>query len=220
MRLHGSCETAIEIFMKTPIRLLIVDDHVMIRLGMAALMADEPDIVVVGEACNGAEAVSRFEELLPDVTVMDGMLPDIHGVDATRAILARHPDAKIILVSINESAEDIHRAIEAGAAGYVSKSQNQDVIVRAVRSVAGGESFLEPELARRLSARAATNTLSQREIEVLRLVAEGRVNKQIGGELGLSENTVKTHIARIMGKLDVHDRTSLAMRAVALGLLR
>lgn len=206
--------------MRNPIRLLIVDDHVMIRLGMAALLADEPDIVVVGEASNGSEAVARFEDLLPDVTVMDGMLPDIHGVEAMRAILGGHPQARIILVSINESAEDIHRAMESGAAGYVSKSQNQDVIVRAIRAVAAGEPFLEPELARRLSARAATNSLSQRELEVLRLVAEGLVNKQIGVELGLSENTVKTHISRIMGKLDVHDRTSLAMRAMALGLLR
>jgi DNA-binding NarL/FixJ family response regulator len=206
--------------MKPPIRLLIVDDHVMIRLGMTALMADEPDIEIVGEACNGAEAITLFDRLLPDVTIMDGMLPDIHGVEATRAILERHPRARIILVSINESAEDIHRAIEAGAAGYVSKSQKQDVIIRAIRDVAAGERFLEPELAFRLAARAATNSLSQREIDVLRLVASGLVNKQIGVELGLSENTVKTHIARIMGKLDTHDRTSLAMKAVSLGLLR
>lgn len=206
--------------MKPPIRLFIVDDHVMIRLGMTAMMADEPDIEIVGEACNGAEAITLFDKFLPDVTVMDGMLPDIHGVEAIRAILAKHPEARIILVSINESAEDIHRAIEAGAAGYVSKSQNQDVIIRAIRAVASGEHFLEAELARRLSARTATNSLSQRELEVLRLVAEGLVNKQIGGQLGLSENTVKTHLTRIMGKLDVHDRTSLAMRAMALGLLR
>jgi DNA-binding NarL/FixJ family response regulator len=206
--------------MKPPIRLLIVDDHVMIRLGMAALMADEPDIEIVGEASNGAEAIARFDRLMPDVTVMDGMLPDIHGVDVTRAILEKHPQARIIVVSINESAEDIHRAIEAGAAGYVSKAQKQDVIIRAIRTVASGERFLEPELARRLSARAATNSLSQREIDVLRLVASGLVNKQIGVELGLSENTVKTHISRIMAKLDTHDRTSLAMKAVTLGLLR
>jgi two-component system NarL family response regulator len=151
---------------------------------------------------------------------MDGMLPDIHGVDAIRQIRENHPHARIILVSINESAEDIHRAIEAGASGYVPKSQNQDVIVRAIRTVASGKRFLEPELARRLSARAATNSLSQRELDVLRLIANGLVNKQVGTELGLSENTVKTHISRIMGKLEVHDRTSLAMKAVTLGLLR
>ncbi len=206
--------------MRIPIRLLIVDDHVMIRMGMAALMADEEDIAIVGEASTAKDAMTLYDELMPDVTVMDGMLPDLHGVEATKAIVGKHPDAKIIMVSINESAEDIHRAIEAGASGYVSKSQNQDVIIRAIRSVASGQQFLEPELARRLSARAATNSLSQREIEVLRLVAEGFANKQIGVELGLSENTVKTHLTRIMAKLDVHDRTSLAMRAVALGLLR
>jgi two-component system NarL family response regulator len=206
--------------MKNPIRLLIVDDHVMIRLGLAALMADEPDIEIVGEACTAAEAIALYDLLLPDVTIMDGILPDLHGVEATRAILEKHPHARIILVSINESAEDIHRAIEAGAVGYVPKSRNQDAIVNAVRDVAYGQSFLEPELTRRLAARAATNSLSHREVEVLRLVAEGLANKQIGAELGLSENTVKTHLTRIMGKLNVHDRTSLAMKAVSLGLLR
>ena len=206
--------------MTSPIRLLIVDDHVMIRLGLAALMADEADIEIVGEASDGAEALARYESLRPDVTIMDGMLPDIHGVEASRRILSSHPEARIILVSINESAEDIHRAMEAGVSGYVPKSRNQEVILSAIRTVAAGQRFLEPELARRLSARAATNSLTQREIDVLKLVASGLVNKQIGAELGLSENTVKTHISRIMGKLEVHDRTSLAMRAVALGLLR
>ena len=206
--------------MNKPIRLLIVDDHVMIRLGLAALMADEPDIGIVGEASTAAEAIHLFDKLLPDVVLMDGILPDLHGVDATRAILAKHPQAKIILVSINESAEDIHRAFEAGAVGYVPKSRNREVIIRSIRSVASCGRFLEPELIRRLAARSATNMLSQRETDVLRLVAEGMSNKQIGNGLGLSENTVKTHIARIMGKLGVHDRTSLAMRAVSLGLLR
>jgi DNA-binding NarL/FixJ family response regulator len=203
-----------------PIRLLIVDDHVMIRLGLTTLMSDEPDISVVGEACCGSEAIALFDALQPDVTIMDGILPDSHGVEITQQIIEKHPDARIIIVSINESAEDIHRAMEAGASGYVSKSQSQDVIIRAVRSVAAGSTYLEPELVRRLSARAVTNSLSKREIDVLRFVAAGLVNKEIGTQLGLSENTIKTHIARIMLKLDVHDRTSLAMRALSLGLLR
>ncbi|MFM2197925.1 MAG: hypothetical protein RLZZ505_1357 [Verrucomicrobiota bacterium] len=206
--------------MKKNIRLLIVDDHVMIRLGLRALMADESDIKIIGEAGTAAEAIQMFDKLKPDVTLMDGILPDLHGVDATRAILEKHPQAKIILISINETAEDIHRAIEAGASGYVPKSQNQDSVVRAIRTVARGLQFLEPELSRRLAARAATNALSQRELDVLRLVAEGMANKQIGSELGLSENTIKTHIARIMVKVGTHDRTSLAMKAVSLGLLR
>lgn len=203
-----------------PIRLLIVDDHVMIRLGLTTLMCDEPDISVVGEACCGSEAIALFDALQPDVTIMDGILPDSHGVEITRQILEKHPHARIIIVSINESAEDIHRAMEAGAAGYITKSQSQDVIIRAIRSVATGSTYLEPELVRRLSARAATNSLSKREIDVLRLVAAGLVNKEIGTQLGLSENTIKTHLARIMLKLEVHDRTSLAMRALSLGLLR
>jgi DNA-binding NarL/FixJ family response regulator len=206
--------------MKNPIRLLIVDDHVMIRLGLVALIADQPDIEIVGEARNGAEAVELHARLRPDVTVMDGILPDFHGIEATRRILQDQPAARIILVSINESAEDIHRAMEAGASGYVPKSQNQDVLLRAIRQVAAGGKFLDPELSRRIAARAATTSLSQRELDVLRLIADGLLNKQIAVELALSENTVKTHIARIMGKLGVHDRTSLAMKAVTLGLLR
>lgn len=206
--------------MNQPVRLLVVDDHVMIRLGLAALIADQSDITIIGEARNGREAVDLFDRLLPDVTIMDGILPDIHGVDAIRTILDKHPDARIILVSINESAEDIHRAMEAGAVGYVPKSRHQDVLLRAIRTVAAGQRFLDPELARLVSERSATNALTQRELDVLRLIANGLLNKQIASELALSENTVKTHIARIMGKLGVHDRTSLAMKAVALGLLR
>lgn len=206
--------------MNPPIRLLIVDDHVMIRLGFAALVADQSDIQIVGEARNGEEAIEMHERLRPDVTLMDGMLPDMHGVEVIGRILARDADARIILVSINESAEDIHRAMEAGARGYVAKSQNKEWIISAIHAVANGECFLSPELARRLSVRAATKSLSQREIDVLRLIANGLLNKQIAAELALSENTVKTHIARIMGKLEVHDRTSLAMKAMTLGLLR
>ncbi len=206
--------------MPPPIRLLIVDDHVMIRLGLVALLSDQSDIRIVGEARNGEEAIKMHEKLQPDVTLMDGMLPDAHGVEITSRILTRDANARIILISINESAEDIHRAMEAGARGYVAKSQSKEMILSAIRAVMKGECYLSPELARRLSVRAATKCLSQREIDVLRLIANGLVNKQIAAELALAENTVKTHIARIMGKLEVHDRTSLAMKAVTLGLLR
>lgn len=206
--------------MNTPVRLLIVDGHVLIRLGLVALLADQADIAIVGEACNGCEALAMHAELQPDLTLMEGMLDDIHGADVTTRILMRDPAASIIFVSINESGEDIHRAIGAGARGYVAKSQSKEVILSAIRAVMSGESYLSPELARRLSIRASTKCLSQREIDVLRLIAKGLVNKQIADQLALSENTVKTHIARIMGKLEVHDRTSLAMKAVTLGILR
>lgn len=206
--------------METPIRLFVVDDHVMIRLGIHALISNEQQIILVGEAANGAEALEKFDQLHPDVTIMDGILPDMHGVEVIRTIIGRHPHAKMILTSIHESAEDIHRAMQAGAMGYVTKAQGQESMIKAIRAVAAGHVFLEPELVSRLQARAATNSMSRRENEVLRLVAAGLVNKQIGYELGLSENTVKTHIARIMLKLEVHDRTSLAMKAANLGLLR
>lgn len=197
----------------------MADDHVMIRLGLAALVADLPDIEIIGEARNGKEAVELHAALRPDVTVMDGILPDFHGVEATRRILEQDPDAKVIILSINESAEDIRRAMDAGAIGYVPKSRHQEVLLRAIREVAAGRRFLDPDLERLIADRTTTN-LSQRELDVLRLIANGLLNKQIAVKLALSENTVKTHIARIMGKLGVHDRTSLAMKAVTLGLLR
>lgn len=207
--------------MKTPrIRILVVDDHFMIRLGLIGAFAAERDLELVGEARNGAEAIEAFAKLLPDVTLMDGILPDIHGVEVTRRIVQSCPAARIILVSINETAEDIHRAMEAGACGYVPKSCEKDMIVRAIRTVAAGSSFLPPELARRLAERNTQVSLSARELEVLRLIAQGKANKQIAAELSLSEATIKTHIAHILAKLDAPDRTRAVTVAMERGLLR
>lgn len=207
--------------MKTPrIRILVVDDHFMIRLGLIGAFAAERDLELVGEARNGAEAIEAFAKLSPDVTLMDGILPDLHGVEVTRRILQRHPAARIIVVSINETAEDVHRAMEAGAWGYVPKSDEKDTIVEAIRAVAGGARFLPPELARRLAERNTQVSLSARELEVLRLIAQGKANKQIAAELALSEATIKTHIAHILAKLDAPDRTRAVTVAMERGLLR
>lgn len=207
--------------MKPPrIRILVVDDHFMVRLGLIGAFAAERDLVVVGEARNGAEALALFATLRPDVTLMDGILPDLHGVEVTRRILERHPEARIIVVSINETAEDVHRAMAAGACGYIPKSSEKGDIVRAIRSVAAGAHFLPPELARRVAERNARVTLSAREIEVLRLIAQGRANKEIAAALALSETTVKTHIAHILFKLDAPDRTRAVTVAHERGLLR
>ncbi|WP_414660943.1 response regulator [Horticoccus sp. 23ND18S-11] len=207
--------------MKTPrIRILVVDDHFMIRLGLIGAFAAERDLELVGEARNGAEAIEAFAKLSPDVTLMDGILPDLHGVEVTRRILQRHPAARIIVVSINETAEDVHRAMEAGAWGYVPKSGEKDTIVEAIRAVAGGARFLPPELARRLAERNTQVSLSARELEVLRLIAQGKANKQIAAELVLSEATIKTHIAHILAKLDAPDRTRAVTVAMERGLLR
>lgn len=202
------------------IRILLVDDHVMVRMGLVSLLADEPDFEVVGQARNGVEAEARFADQRPDVTLMDGILPDLHGTEVVRRILERHPSAAMIMISINETAEDVHLAMSAGARGYVPKSYDQDVIIRAIRVVAAGGRFLPPELELRLRERNATVTLSHRELEVLRLIAKGNANKEIADELKLSGNTVKTHIARILDKLEAPDRTRAVTVAIERGLLR
>jgi DNA-binding NarL/FixJ family response regulator len=202
------------------IRILVVDDHFMVRLGLIGAFAAERDLVVVGEARNGAEALALFGTLRPDVTLMDGILPDLHGVEVTRRILEQHPEARIIVVSINETAEDVHQALAAGARGYIPKSSEKEAIVRAIRTVAGGGRYLSPELARRVAERNAHVTLSARECEVLALIARGRANKEIAAALALSEATVKTHIAHILTKLDAPDRTRAVTLALERGLLR
>lgn len=203
-----------------PIRILVVDDHFMVRLGLIGAISTESDIDVVGEASNGADALARFAELMPDVTLMDGILPDIHGVEVTRRILESSPEARIILVSINDTAEDIHRALQAGAWGYIPKSCEKDAIVRAIRTVAAGERYLAPELSRKLAERNLQPLLSSREMEVLRLVAQGMANKQIASELAIGEPTVKSHVAHILDKLGAPDRTRAVTLAMERGLLR
>ncbi|MEI7909796.1 MAG: response regulator transcription factor [Verrucomicrobiota bacterium] len=205
---------------KERIRILLVDDHVMVRMGLISLLADEPDFEVVGQARNGAEAEELFADQQPDVTLMDGILPDLHGTEVVRRILEQHPSAAMIMVSINETAEDVHLAMSAGARGYVPKSYDQDVIIRAIRVVAAGGRFLPPELELRLRERCATVSLSHRELEVLSLIAKGKANKEVADELKLSGNTVKTHIARILDKLGAPDRTRAVTMAIQRGLLR
>lgn len=202
------------------IRVLLVDDHFMIRMGLSGALAREPDIEVVGEACNGEEAFALFEELKPDVTLMDGMLPDIHGVEVTARIIAQHPDARILAVSINDTPEDVHRAIEAGACGYLLKSSGKRQMTEAIRAAAAGKTYLPPELKRKLDERSLYSTLSSREIEVLRLIAHGKANKEIAGDLKLSELTVKAHISHILTKLGASDRTHAVTLALERGSLR
>jgi DNA-binding NarL/FixJ family response regulator len=202
------------------IRILVVDDHAMIRLGLIGALSSEPGIQVVGEARNGLEAIEQHAKLAPDITLMDGILPDMHGVEVTRKIIASEPLAKIVLISINETAEDIRRALEAGVRGYVPKSCEQDTIIEAIRSVAAGVNFLPPQLARRLAERNAIVGLSNREVEVLRLVAKGKANKEIAGELSLSGDTIKTHITHLMRKLGAADRAHAVTLAIEQGFLR
>lgn len=202
------------------IRILVVDDHAMIRLGLIGALSSEPGMEVVGQARNGREAIELHAKIDPDITLMDGILPDMHGVEVTREILTRSPAAKVILISINETAEDIRRALEAGVLGYVPKSCEQDTITEAIRSVASGQNFLPPQLTRRLTERNAVVGLSNREVEVLRLVAKGKANKQIAAELALSGDTVKTHLTHLMRKLGAADRAHAVTLAIERGFLR
>lgn len=205
---------------RKPVRVLLVDDHFMIRMGLSGALARESDIEVIGEACTGEEALAMFEQLKPDITLMDGMLPDIHGVEVTARILEKHPDARILVVSINHTAEDVHRAMEAGACGYLLKSSNKRQMVEAIHAAAAGKTYLSPELKRMLEERSLYATLSSREIEVLRLIAHGKANKEIASDLKLSELTVKAHISHILTKLGASDRTHAVTLALERGLLR
>lgn len=205
---------------KALLRILLVDDHPMIRLGLVGVLSAEPDIEVVGQARNGQEAIAQHRVLHPDITLMDGMLPDMHGMEVTKQILSQDAQAKIILISINETAEDVRRALHAGVVGYVPKSCEQDTIVEAIRAVAAGMQFLPSYLAQRCAERSSILGLSSREIEVLRLVAQGKANKEIAALLMLSHDTVKTHLTHIMRKLGASDRAHAVTIAMDEGFLR
>ncbi len=202
------------------IRILVVDDHFMVRLGLIGALAAEPEIEVVGEAGCGADAVKLYGELQPDIVLLDGILPDIHGVEVTRQIIELHAEARVIMISINETAEDVHRALQAGAWGYIPKACEKNAIMIAIRSVAAGNRYLTAELTQKLRERDHQPLLSTRETEVLKLVAQGLANKQIAAELNLGEATVKTHLRHILEKLNAPDRTRAVTLAMERGLLR
>ena len=206
------------------IRLLIADDHPVVRAGLAGLFADEEGFEVVGQAADGAQAVELAAREKPDVVLMDLRMPVIDGVAATGRIVAFGADApRVLILTTYESDDQILAAIEAGAAGYLLKAAPQDEIVAGIRLVATGQTALSPAVAARLVSRmrepAASVTLTPREIEVLQLVARGRSNKLIGTDLGIGESTVKTHLLKIFDKLEVADRTHAVTVALERGIL-
>ena len=203
------------------IRLLVVDDPPVVRAGIVGLLAGEPDLEVVGEAGDGAQACELARELGPDVVLMDLRMPVMDGASATERILREDPDVRVVVLTTYETDADILRAVEAGATGYLLKDTPRDDLVAAVRAVAGGETVLAPSVARRLvqGVRNAGERLTSRELEVLAAVARGGTNAQIGAELFISEATVKTHLLRIFAKLGVDDRTRAVTVAFERGLL-
>ena len=204
-----------------PIRLLVVDDHPVVRAGIVGLLAGEPDLAVVGEAGDGAQACALAAELRPAVVLMDLRMPVMDGTTATEQILATVPGVRVVVLTTYETDADILRAVEAGATGYLLKDTPRDDLVAAVRAVAGGETVLAPSVARRLVAgvRNAGDRLTARELEVLAAVARGGSNAQIGTQLFISEATVKTHLLRIFTKLGVDDRTRAVTVAMERGIL-
>jgi DNA-binding NarL/FixJ family response regulator len=206
----------------TGIRILLVDDHPVVRHGLRGMLDAEPDLTVVGEASSGAAGVERAAELTPDIVLMDLRMPDGDGVDATGRILARVPRTRVVVLTTYETDRDILRAIEAGACGYLLKDASPAELADAVRAAHRGETVLAPSVASTLVRQVrkpAPPALSAREAEVLRLVALGRTNADIGRELFISEATVKTHLLRVFSKLDVADRTAAVTTAMSHGLL-
>ena len=216
-----------------PARLVLVDDHHLLRRGFRSLLADEPDLEVVGEASNGHEAIELCQRLHPDFVLMDVRMPEMDGLAATREIKREHPNIAVLIMTMHENTDYLLEALDAGAAGYVLKDTPADRLISAVRRTLNGESPLNQELAAQLLRRLAVERkhepapkrpeprapLTPRELEVLRLLATGQTNQQIAETLVISKGTVKVHVERIIRKLNVSDRTQAAVRAIEMGLL-
>lgn len=202
------------------IRVLIVDDHAMMRLGLAEAINGERDMTVVAEAGNGAQALDLYRHQKPDVVTMDFQIPGADGAESTRRLREAFPEARVVILSVFEGEEDIWRAVEAGASGYVSKAAEIEEVLEAIRHVFAGDTYFPAAIARKLAERRSRVTLTARELEVLRHIVAGRTNKEIAAALKTSEATVKLHISNTLAKLQVADRTQAAVAAVQRGIVR
>ena len=201
------------------IRVLIVDDHPFMREGLAAVIDYKPDLTAIAKACNGHEAVELFRQHQPDVTLMDLRMPEISGVEAISAICAEFADARIIVLTTYDGDEDIYRGLWAGAKGYVLKDAEPEELITAIRAVHQGQQYIPPAVGAKLAERMRSPELSDRELEVLRLMATGKSNLEIGSALSIAEGTVKFHVKNILSKLGVSDRTQAMIIALKRGII-
>jgi DNA-binding NarL/FixJ family response regulator len=202
-----------------PIRILVVDDHPMLREGVIAVIEAEEDLRIAGQASNGAEAVEAFQKLQPDVTLMDLQMPGMGGIEAIQAIRSAFPEARIIVLTTYAGDVQALRALKAGAVGYLLKSALRKDLIDTIRKVHGGRKHIPPEIAEQIAFHAADESLSDREISILQLVAAGKANKEIARQLSISEETVKAHLKNIFGKLGVTDRTEAVITAAKRGII-
>lgn len=209
--------------MANPIRLIIADDHPVVREGLRAVLDSEPDVEVVGEAADGSQVLELVDSLEPDLVLMDLQMPELDGVAATRRIRRDHDGVEVLILTTYDTDADITRAVAAGATGYLLKDASREELMQAIRLAAQGESVLSPKVASRVLGRMrapAEEELSTREVEVLLEVADGLSNKEVGRVLHISEATVKTHLLHIFAKLGVDDRTAAVTAALERGIIR
>lgn len=202
-----------------PIRILVVDDHFMVRMGLTASLNVEADMEVVAEVGNGEAVIEAYREHRPNLVLMDVRLPGISGANATAALLRQFPEAAVLMLSTHSGEEEIYRSLQAGARGYVLKSVLREELLRAIREVHAGGRYVDPTVASVLAARLSHRSLTSREMEVLRMVAKGYGNKEIAAALNIAEVTVKLHVSHVLEKLNVKDRTEAATAALQRGII-
>lgn len=201
------------------IRVLVVDDHPLLRDGIAALIGSEEDMELIGEASNGREAIELFRKYQPDITLMDLQMPEMNGIDAIGAIRGEFREARIIVLTTHPGDVQVSRALRAGARAYLMKGELRKELLETIRAVHAGQKRLSPEIAAEIAEHATDGTLTPREIEVLRLVAAGNANKEIGAQLSLTEVTVKSHVKNVLAKLGANDRTHAVTIALKRGII-